>query len=142
MDELIAVGNDPALRSQALDAYLEVTARLKSEMDAGNEALILQTLDSQIEELKESGVPVPQIIDEDVLPQSDEILPTLVEPIMTLIPVTEIPQVNPTSLAPAVVSPLPTELPQVIPPDLPQIIPTVQVPPNIIPTIQVPTLLP
>ena len=115
VDELIAVSNDPVLRSQALEAYLEVTARLKSQMDAGNEARILLALDSQIEELNESGIPVPQIIDEDVLPQLDEPSPILVEPIMTLPPVTEIPQVNPTALAPAVVSPLPTELPQVIP---------------------------
>jgi hypothetical protein len=150
VDELIAVGNDPALRSQALEAYLEVTARLKSEMDAANEARILQALDSQIEELNESGIPVPQIIDEEVLPQLDEPSPTLVEPVMTLPPVTEIPQVNPTSLAPAVV---PTELPQVVDPTnlpeivptiqaLPEIVSTVQVSPNIIPTIQVPKLFP
>lgn len=142
VDELIAVGNDPALRSQTLDAYLEVTARLKSEMDAANQARILLALVTQIKELNESGIPVPQIIEEDVLPQLDKPSPTLVEPIMTLPSVTEIPQINPTSLAPAVVSPLPTELPQVIPPDLPQIIPTVQVPPDILQTIQVPTLLP
>ncbi len=139
VDELIAVGNDPALHAQALEAYLEVAARLKSEMNVENEALILQTLDSQFEELKESGIHVPQIIDEDVLPQLDETLPTLVAPIMTILPVTEIPQVNPTSLAPAVVSPLPTEPPQVIPTDLPEIIPTIQVPPNIIQTIQIPS---
>jgi len=150
VDELIAVGNDPALSSQALEAYLEVTARLKSEMDAANEARILQALDSQIEELNESGIPVPQIIDEEVLPQLDEPSPTLVEPVMTLPPVTEIPQVNPTSLAPAVV---PTELPQVVDPTnlpeivptiqaLPEIVSTVQVSPNIIPTIQVPKLFP
>ena len=128
MDELIAVGNDPMLRSQALEAYLEVAARLKSEMNVGNEALILQTLDSQIEELKKSGILVPQI-DQDALPQLDEPSPTLVGPIVTPLPVTEIPQVNPTLPAPALTSPLPTELPQVIPTDLPKIIPTIQVPP-------------
>jgi hypothetical protein len=142
MDELIAVRNDTVLHAQALEAYLEVAARLKSEMSVENEALILQTLDSQIEELKESGIHVPQIIDEDLLPQLDEPSPTLVEPIMTLLPVTEIPQVNPTSLAPAVASPLPTEPPQVIPTDPPEIIPTIQVPSNIVPTIQVPDIVP
>ena len=138
LDELIAVRNDPALQSQALNAYLEVAARLKSEMDAENKARILQTLDSQIKELEESGIHVPQSIDENVLPQPDETLPTLVSPVATLLPVTEIPQVNPTlpvstlsapsSPAPEVTSPLPIEPPQVVPTDLPKIIPTIEVP--------------
>lgn len=156
MDELIAVGDNAQLYSQTLDAYLEVAARLKSEMTAENEVLILQTLDSQIDELKESGILVPQIIDEEVLPPIDEIVPTLVEPVTTLLPATEIPQANetlPTSTpsAPEVIPPLPTKLPPVIPTDLPEIIPTVQVPPiiptiqipsEIVPTIQVPPILP
>ncbi|MCI0609595.1 MAG: hypothetical protein L0Z71_11110 [Anaerolineae bacterium] len=146
MNELIAVSNDPVLYSQALEAYLEVASRLKSEMNAENEALILQTLDSQIEELNESGIPVPQFIDEEVLPQVDEILPNLVDPITTLIPVTDTPLVNPTlpastPSAPEVIPPLLTELPPVVPTDLPEIIPTIQVPPSL-PTIKVPTLLP
>ena len=142
MDELIAVRKDPALRTQALEAYLEVAARLKSEMNVENEALILQTLDSQIEELKESGIPVPQIINEDVLPQIDEVLPTLVDPIMTLLPVTEVPEVNPTSLAPAETTPIAPEIPQTNPTTLPDVVPTIQVPPNVIPTIQVPDIVP
>jgi hypothetical protein len=156
MNELIAVGNNAQLYSQTLDAYLEVAARLKSEMTAENEALILQTLDSQLEVLKESGIPVPQNIDEEVLPQIDEIWPTLVAPIRTLLPVTEIPQVNEalpasTPSAPEVIPPILTNLPPVNPTDLPEAIPTVQVPPiiptiqipsEIIPTIRVPTLLP
>jgi hypothetical protein len=149
--ELIAVSHDPVLQAQALEAYLEVTTRLKSEMNVENEALILQTLDSQAEELEDSGVPVPQIIDEEVPPQLDEIFPTLVIPIRTLLPVTEVPQVNPTlpastPSAPEVIPPLLTELPPVNSTDLPENIPTVEVPtiqvPQILPTIKVSTLLP
>ena len=139
MNELIAVGHDPVLYSQALGAYLEVAARLKSEMDAENEARILQALDSQVEELKESGISVPQIIDEEVLPQVDEILPTLVAPIATVLPLTEIPQVNPTSQAPAEATSIASEVPQSNPTPLPNIVPTVQALPSIIPTVQVPT---
>jgi len=140
MDELIAIGDNAQLYSQALDAYLEVAARLKSEINAENEALILQTLESQLEALKESGIPVPQNIDEEVLPQIDEIMPTLVAPIRTLLPSTEIPQVNetlPTSTpsAPEVIPPILTKLPPVNPTDLPEVIPTVRVPP-VIPTIR------
>lgn len=133
MDELIAIGDNAQLYSQVLDAYLEVAARLKSEMTVENEALILQTLNSQVEDLKESGVPVPQNIDEEVLPQLDEIVPTLVAPIRTLLPSTEIPQVNETlpistPSAPEVILPSLTKLPPDNPTDLPEVIPTVQVP--------------
>lgn len=144
IDELIAVGDNPQLYSQTLDAYLEVAARLKSEMTAQNEALIIQTLDSQVEALKESGVPLPQIIDEYLLPTLNETLPTLVNPVMTLLPATEAPQINetlPTSTpsTPEVIPPILTKLPPVNPTDVPKIIPTVQVPPNIVPTIQIPS---
>ena len=133
MDELIAIGDNAQLYSQVLDAYLEVAARLKSEMTVENEALILQTLNSQVEDLKESGVPVPQNIDEEVLPQLDEIVPTLVAPIRTVLPSTEIPQVNETlpistPSAPEVILPSLTKLPPDNPTDLPEVIPTVQVP--------------
>lgn len=133
MDELIAIGDNAQLYSQVLDAYLEVAARLKSEMTVENEALILQTLNSQVEDLKESGVPVPQNIDEEVLPQLDEIVPTLVAPIRTLLPSTEIPPVNETlpistPSAPEVILPSLTKLPPDSPTDLPEVIPTVQVP--------------
>ena len=150
MNELIAVRNDPVLHSQVLEAYLEVTARLKSEINTENEALILQTLDSQVEELNESGIPVPGIIEEDVIPPIDEILPTLAAPIATLLPVTEIPEINPAS--PAEATPVASEKPQINPTALPNIaptiqslpntIPTIQVPPNMVPTIQLPDIVP
>ncbi len=142
MNELIAVSNDPALQPRALEAYLEVTARLKSEATVENEALILQTLDSQLEELEESGIPVPQIIDEDILPQLEETLPAPVAPVATLLPLTEIPQVNPASQAPAVTTPISSKIPQINPTPLPNIVPTVQALPNIIPTIQLPDIIP
>ncbi len=132
MDELITVRNDPVQYAQALKAYLEVSTRLKSEIDPGNEVRILTVLDAQIEELDQSGVTLPPT-DQNVLPPSDE--PTLV-PLSTStaipLPVLETPQVNPT--------------------DLPHIVPTIQVPseiipskvvsPKIIPTIEIPPLIP
>jgi len=143
VDELIAVGNNPARRSQVLKAYLEVIARLKSEMDAQNEARIHSVLDSQFEELNKSGIPVPQL-DQDVLPKLDVPSPT---PITTPLFIPEIPQVNPTLPIPLATSVLIQETPQVNPTDSPKIIPTVQVstnvvPTDILPTIQVPSLLP
>jgi hypothetical protein len=132
MDELIAVRDDPVQYTQALKAYLEVSARLKSEIDPGNEVHILTVLDAQIEELDQSGVTLPPT-DQNVLPPSDE--PTLVPlstPTAIPLPVFETPQVNPT--------------------DLPNIVPTIQVPleiipskvvsPKIIPTIEIPPLIP
>jgi hypothetical protein len=135
VDELIAVRDDPALHAEALQGYLEVTARLKSEMNAENEARILPALESQIEELNDAGIPVPQL-DQNVPPQLGEPLPT---PVETRLPVPEIPQVNPTSPAPTEPALLP-ELPPVIPTELPNIVPTVQAPPNIIPTDLIPTI--
>jgi hypothetical protein len=111
-NELIAVRNDPALYAQALESYLEVTARLNSEMDAENEARILAVLNSQIEELNQSGILLSQ--PDEVLLPSDE--PTLVP--ATPLPILETPQVNPTNL--------------------PQIVPTIQAPPEAVPTVGVP----
>ena len=160
VDELIAVNSDPVLRSQVLNAYLEVVARLQSELDAENGARILQALDSQTEELNGSGILLPQLDQpaQDVLPPLDEPTST---PIATPTFLPEIPQVNPTSsnpiplnptaIPPAIPSLLP-EIPQVNPTDLPNIvptieipselIPTIEVPPELIPTIQIPPILP
>ena len=144
VDELIAVNNNPVLHSQALKAYLEVVARLQSELGTGNDARILQALDSQIEKLNNSGILLPKLDQpdqvEDVLPQFDG--PT---PIPTATPalLPEILQVNPTSSnpivtpPPTVIPPILTEIPPVIPTDIPNIVPTVQVLPEIIPTIQI-----
>jgi hypothetical protein len=144
VDELIAVNNNPVLYSQALDAYLEVVARLQSELGTGNYARILRALDSQIEELSKSGILLPQLDQphqgEDVLPQFDEPTPT---PSATPALLPEIPQVSPTSSnptvipPPTVIAPILTEIPPVIPTDVPNIVPTIQVLPEIIPTIQI-----
>ncbi len=150
VDELIAVSRHPALYSQTLEAYLDVTARLKSELNTENEARILPALDSQIKELNSSGILVPPP-DQEVLPPSVEPTPIVtVTPLPSLTP--EIPQVSPISAA-STETPLPimetlpvdpTDLPEVVPTiqDLPEIVPTIQVPPEIIPTIEIPTLLP
>lgn len=138
VDELIAVADNPALYSQTLGAYLEVVNRLKSEMDAENEARILQTLDSQIEELNSSGIRVPGL-DQDVLPGFDEPSPT---PIATPLFVPEIPRVDPTSPIPTTSPLFVTNIPPVDPTDLPEVIPTIQVSPKIIPTIEIPPPVP
>jgi len=128
VDELIAVSNDPVLHSQALNAYLEVVARLQSELGTENDARILQALDSQTEELNNSGILFPQL-DQDVLPRFDEPTPT---PIATPAFLPEIPQVNPTSSNPTpsnptAIPPLLTEVPQINPTDVPNIVPTIQI---------------
>jgi hypothetical protein len=148
MNELIVVSNNRVQRSQTLSAYLEVVARLQSELDMTNEARILPALDSQMKELNSSGILLPQPAqsEEDVLPSFDEPTPT---PIATPTFIPEIPEVNPTSsnpnplnptTIPSVVPSLLPEIPHVNPTDLPGILPTIQVPPHLIPTIQIPTI--
>jgi hypothetical protein len=108
-------------------------------MNAENAVRILPALESQLEELHNSGIPVPQL-DQDVPPQLNELLPT---PVVTHLPDTEIPQVNPTLPVPTVKPTDPAvlpELPPMVPSKLPNIVPTVQVPPNIIPTDLIPTI--
>lgn len=95
--ELIAIGNNPELRTQILDAYLEVVTRLKLEMTAENEARIRPVLVSQIEELNNAGISLPPL---------EQDIPILNEPGPTSTPV--IPQVLPTL-------PIPTALPTIIP---------------------------
>ena len=136
VNELIAVRDDPTRYSQALKAYLEVVDRLKSEVDTVNEAYILTVLDSQIEELNQSGIPLPQT-DQSIIPPSEEPTMTSIStptPTPTPLPVLETPQVDPTNV------------PQIVPtiqvPPEPEILPTIQAPPKIIPTIEVPPLIP
>jgi hypothetical protein len=131
MDELISVSNNPALYSQVLESYLEVTDRLKSEINAENEARILAVLDSQIKELNQSGI--PEQPNQNILPQFEG--PTLtptVAPTATPLPIGVTPQVNPTDL--------PNIVPTIQVP--PEIIPTTEVSPKIIPTIEIPPLIP
>lgn len=150
VDELIAVRDDPVLRSQALNAYLEVVARLQAELEAGDNTRILQVLDAQTEELNDSGILLPQLDQ-----PNQEVLPPFIEPTATPIAIPtsipEIPQINPTSVNPLPLDPtaipsLLPEIPQVKPTDLPDIIPTIEVPIEVplelIPTVQIPPLLP
>ena len=146
VDELIAVRDDPVLRSQALNAYLEVVARLQAEQDAGDNTRILQALDAQTEELNDSGILLPQLDqpDQGVLPPFVELTPT---PIATPTSLPEIPQVNPTSSSPIPLNPttipsLLPEIPRVNPTHLPNVLPTIEVPLELIPTVQIPPLLP
>lgn len=138
IDELIAVRDQPALHAQALQGYLEVKARLVSEINLENQARILPVLESQLEELNEAGIPVPQV--QPDLPFPLEESPPVSN--VTPTPAPEVPQMNPSSAAPTARPTNPAivpELPEIIPTDLPDIIPTIQVPPDIIPTIQNPS---
>ena len=159
VDELIAIGNNPMLHPQTLNAYNEVTNRLKLEMNGENESRIRKVLNAQSEKLNQSGVLVPPL-EHNILPTPE--LPT---PIPTTIPTTtpiptatpttllEIPLVNSTLPLPQLHPTLPVSTPtsapvqqptQSKPTALPNIIPTLveRIETHIIPTIKVPPLLP
>lgn len=127
VDELVVVKDDPALRAQTLDAYVETVARLRSQAGTGNDAQITRRLDSQIERLKKLGILLSQA-DPNTLP-SDEPMPVpTATSTATPVPVSQTPQSGP------------TDLPQVTPTVEfpPAIVPTVEIPPELIPTIEVP----
>lgn len=129
LDELIAVRNDPVLQAQTLDAYLQVTDRLRSQVDAANRLRILAALALQTKELKQLGV-LPDIQDPiQVLPYTPPTMPSL---IITPLPSPEITPVNPTQLPPI----LPTV--EVVP----EILPTIQDLPKPLPTIEIPLPIP
>jgi len=137
-DELIAIGNNAEQRTQGVDAYLEVLARLELEMTVENEARIRLALNSQVEELNKSGIFLPQP-EQNILPKLEE--PTVI-PTITPLLIPEIPQVNPT-LPIAIATSVPVEeTMQESPTDLPKIIPTLPIGIDNLPTIQVPPLLP
>jgi hypothetical protein len=138
VNELIALGNapeDPILYARTLKAYLEVKDRLRSEVDVENKARILPLLDSHIEELSSSGILVPAP-EQDIPPQPDEL--PLPSPTPTATPsAKEVPENDPTSPAPAATSLSVEEPAQVKPTDLPQTVPSVEIPP-----VEIPSLLP
>ena len=130
VDELIAVRDEPSLYTEVLKAYAEVTDRLRNEMDAETEALVLEVLETQIEELNQSGVILLQP-DQQILPPLEQ--PTLAPtaaPTATPLPVLQTPQVEP------------TDLPQIAPtiPAPPEIVPTIENLPEVIPTIEIPPI--
>ncbi|RPJ26381.1 MAG: hypothetical protein EHM33_11730 [Chloroflexi bacterium] len=134
VDELKVVGNDPVLRSQALEAYLETAARLKSEMDPENKTHVLEVLDSQVQDLNQLGI-LPEETNPDELPQPENPIPT---PTATPPPILETPTPPPID---------PTDLPEATPTDLPitspEVTPTIQAPSEIPPTLQVsPEIIP
>jgi hypothetical protein len=128
LNELIAVRNNPILRAQTLNAYLEVTDRLRSQMNPANEARILSVLDVQVEELSQLDI-LPEGLAPDLVPPFEE--PTAT-PVETPLPALETPQVNS------------TELPQILPTleVVPETLPTVPDPPKIIPTLEIPPPIP
>lgn len=128
LNELIAVRNDPVLQAQTLDAYLQVTDRLRSQADPENEARIWAVLASQAEELSGLGI-LPEPFESDFVPSWPGASAT---PATTPLPILESPQANP------------TELPLIVPTldVVPETLPTIQDPPQIIPTVESPLPLP
>ncbi len=102
VDEAIAVTADPALKAQALNGYLEVLARLKSENEAGNKERISLALKSYREKLSAAGISVPQL-DRSITPSGSN-------PIIT----------------PGV--PMPSPSPKIVPSLPPPVIPTIRIP--------------
>lgn len=81
--ELNAVADDPVLRAQALEGYLEVVTRLETEIDAETLERILPVIDP----LEDSEPPTPMPTD----PSAPEATPmpepaTLPEPTQTILP--------------------------------------------------------
>jgi hypothetical protein len=137
-DELIAVGDNPAQRAQILEAYLAVLTRLELETNAANEARIHLVLDSQLEELNQSGVSLPGV-EQNIVPPLEE---PIVIPTATPFVLPEIPQGNPTLPISAATSLPVHESTQSSSTDSPKIIPTLPVKTDSVPTIQVPSLIP
>jgi hypothetical protein len=141
LDELIAVRNSPALQAQTLAAYLELTARLRAQLDPENEARILDVLDAQAEQLSQLDILPEETIPNGVPPLDG---PTAT-PITTPLPILVTPPVNSTELPHTVptVEVVPTA--EVLPTSevrptveiVPEILPTVQKPPRPLPTIEI-----
>jgi hypothetical protein len=130
LNELITVSNDPALYSQALKAYIEVTDRLKSETSAENEARIVTVLNAQSQKLNQLDI-LPEQPDQGIIPQLDEPSPTPT-PAATALPVLKTPQVDPTHL-PEIIPTIQVPSPRV---------PVIQDPPKLVPTIEIPPPIP
>jgi hypothetical protein len=130
VDELIAVGDEPVLYAEVLKAYVEVTARLRNEMTAETKAVILAALETQSEELNQSGVILPQSGSEILPPHEQPTLAPVSAPTATPLPILQTPRVEP------------TDAPQIVPtvPAPPEIVPTNQNLPEVIPSIEVPPL--
>jgi hypothetical protein len=137
-NELIAIENNPEQRTKLLEAYLEVLAKLKMEMNADNEARIRLALNSQLKELNNSGVFLPE-------PEPD-MLPNLTEPplLPTEMPLStpEIPQVYPTLPISAATAVPVQDRNQARPTDSSDILPALPVGGDSIPTLQIPSLIP
>lgn len=122
--ELIALDDHSEQRAQVLEAYLEVIHRLELAINAENEARIRSILDAQIEELNAVGIFL-QPVEQDVSPTSEE--PTPIPTQTPLVP-SVIPDVNPT-LPVSTSIPIQEETVEVILSPLPNIVPSVEVPP-------------
>ena len=108
VDEMIAVVGDSSQEAQALNGYLIVLARLKSESNAQSEDQILDVLKLQQAKLLQSGITVPELN-------------------QTLVPSSSIPS-SPTTV-PVPPNLAPTSVYKSVPSLLPKTIPTVKIPP-------------
>ena len=108
VDEMVAVAGVPASESQALNGYLEVLSRLKSETDAQTGNQILDVLKLQQAKLSQSGITVPEL-DQMLAPSSSN--PSLPSSVPAL-----------PNLSPAIA-------PRLLPSLLPKIVATANIPP-------------
>lgn len=133
VEELSAVREDPALYAQTLDAYLEVTSRLRSELGPDEErvARFLSALDAQVEQLTLSGS-LPDESDQQAGPAAGEPTSTATA---TPQPLLQTPEAISTAL-PSLAPTLELSEPTVQAPA--EILPTIQKPPRIVPTIEIP----
>jgi hypothetical protein len=128
VNELVAVRDDPELRSQTLQEYFETVNRLRSQTDPEDDLRIVQTLDSQIAKLKKLGILLSQV-DPASLPSDEPVPPT---PMLQ--------GVTPTAQTPSKLTPT-IEIPPAINPTVefpPAGIPTIEIPPELIPTFEIP----
>ncbi len=132
VNELVAVRDDPTLRSQTLEAYFETVTRLRSQAGADDGIRIARTLDSQREKLKKLGILLSQT-DPATLP-SDEPVSPATAPLPTVqtptVESTASPQGTPTIQSPPKIVPT-VEIP-------PKVNPTVEIPPELVPTFEIP----
>lgn len=130
VNELVVVRDDPALRAQALEEYLETVARLKSQAGPEDEARIVQTLNSQMAKLRKLGILLSQT-DPATLPSDEPVAPTPIPlPTLQTPEITTSPSVTPTIQSTPKIVPT-IEIP-------PEIIPTVEIPPELLPTFEIP----
>ncbi len=135
LSEWIAVANDPARSTGAMNNYLEALSRFRSVGDVGTLARIIPVLESQQQTLNNAGLSTAQLDDylTDGVNSISAVAPPRVLPTPTRVPPTAT-DIPPTDVPPTDVPPTATDIPPTatdIPPTATDIPPTVtDVPPT------------